>query len=265
MARATRLHRVGQGFKSLNAHKLNPQILKEHKDFLIINKPAGLVVHSDGRTQEQTLCDFILKNYPEIQGVGEPMVIKDEKTKEEITIDRPGIVHRLDRATSGIILVARNQKAFEYFKNQFKERKIHKKYKAFVYGNIKEDYLTIDEPIGRNKKNFRQWLAGFRARGQKREAVTEIKVLKRSSDKSVTLIEASPRTGRTHQIRVHLKHIYHPIVCDDLYAPDRESYFGFERLALHAKSISFVNLAGKLVNFEAPYPEDFKKAISLIK
>ncbi len=244
---------------------LTPQILKEEKDFLIINKPAGLVVHSDGRTDESTLCDFILEKYPEIKNVGEPLIIKNEKTGEETKIDRPGIVHRLDRDTSGVILVARNQKAFEFFKKQFQDRKIEKKYEAFVYGNIKEDSLTINEPIGRSRKNFRQWLAGFRARGEMREAITEIKVLKRSTDKSVTFIEARPKTGRTHQIRVHLKHIYHPIVCDEIYAPDRETFLGFNRTALHAKNLTFIDLSGEKLSFTAPYPDDFEQAISLIK
>lgn len=103
------------------------------------------------------------------------------------------------------------------------------------------------------------------ARGELREAVTEIKVLKRSTDKSVTFIEAKPKTGRTHQIRVHMKHIYHPIVCDEIYAPDRESLLGFERTALHAKSLSFIDLNNNKLSFEAPYPADFERAIALIK
>jgi len=241
------------------------EILKEDKDFLVINKPAGLIVHSDGRTDELTLCDLILEKFPETKDVGEPLVIKNEKTGEETKIARPGIVHRLDRDTSGVIVVARNQKSFEDLKKQFQDRKIQKKYEAFVYGNIKEDSVLINEPIGRSKKNFRQWLAGLRARGEMREAITEIKVLKRSMDKNVTYIEASPKTGRTHQIRVHLKHIYHPIVCDEIYAPDRESLLGFQRTALHAKSLSFTSLSGEIITFEAPYPDDFKTAISLIK
>ncbi len=242
-----------------------PQIIKEDNDFLVINKPAGLIVHSDGRTDEPTLCDFILEKYPEIKDVGEPLVIKNEKTSEEIKIYRPGIVHRLDRDTSGVMVIARNLKSFEHLKKQFQDRKIEKTYNAFVYGNIKEDSLLINEPIGRSKKNFRQWLAGFRARGELREAVTEIKVLKRSVDKSVTFIEAKPKTGRTHQIRVHLKHIYHPIVCDEIYAPDRDSFLGFNRTALHAKNLSFIDLNNNNVAFEAPYPDDFDRAISLIK
>ncbi|HRY30861.1 MAG TPA: RluA family pseudouridine synthase [Candidatus Paceibacterota bacterium] len=246
-------------------YNLTPEILKADKDFLIINKPADLVVHSDGRTKESTLCDFLLKKYPAIKGVGEPALILDQETGKKISIDRPGIVHRLDRDTSGVMIVARNQKFFEYLKKQFQDRLIEKKYHAFVYGNIKEKFLTIDEPIGRSKKNFRQWLAGLRARGEKREAVTNIEVLKRATDKSVTFIEASPKTGRTHQIRVHLKHIYHPIVCDNLYAPNRESLLGFSRMALHAKSLRFIDPKGQILSFEAPYPLDFERAISLIK
>lgn len=237
-------------------------IAKRYKDYLIIDKPAGLIVHSDGRTDEPTLCDWIVENYPEIAGVGEPAEIRNA-SGEVIMIDRPGIVHRLDRDTSGIMVIARNQKSFAYLKKQFKDRKVEKIYHAFVYGNIKEDELTIDEPIGRNKNNFRQWFAGkvSNIRGKSREAITHLRVLNRTKNKSVTLVEAKPKTGRTHQIRVHLKSIYHPIVADDLYAPDREKLLGFNRTALHAKSIRFVAPDGAEVFVEVPYPTDFDQAI----
>jgi len=239
---------------------MQPQTLKESDSFIILNKPAGLVVHPDGRTEESTLCDWILENYPEIEGVGEPL-----KLENGATIDRPGIVHRLDRETSGIMVVARTQKGFEYLKQQFQDQKVEKTYHTIVYGNIKEDRITIDEPIGRSKKDFRQWFSGKKTRGKTREAITEFKILKRSTDKNVTLIEASPKTGRTHQIRVHLKSIYHPIVCDSLYAPDRDCLFGLNRTALHSKSIKFTAPAGDTISAEALYPDDFERAISLIK
>jgi len=236
-----------------------PQTILETKDFLILNKPAGLVVHSDGKTDEPTLCDWILENYPETAGVGEPFKLNDD-----IVIDRPGIVHRLDRETSGVIIVARNQETFEYLKTQFQDRKVEKTYHAFVYGNIKEEERTIDAPIARSKVNFRQWQSGGKTRGELRDALTEFKVLKRSEDKQTTFVEVYPKTGRTHQIRVHMKYIFHPIVCDGLYAPDRECFFDFKRTALHARSVKFIAPGGEDVFAEAEYPEDFAKAIELI-
>ncbi len=239
---------------------MEPKILKEEKDYIVINKPAGLVVHSDGRTDERTLCDWILKKYPETKDVGESF-----NTPGGETISRPGIVHRLDRDTSGVIIVARTQKGFEYFKKLFQEREIEKKYHTFVYGNIKEEEGVIDAPIGRSKKNFKQWFAGLKTRGKTRDAVTRYTVLERSANKDVTFIEVAPKTGRTHQIRVHLKSIYHPIVADALYAPDRESPLSIQRTALHARTIFFKDWNDQIVSIEAPYPEDFQKALESFK
>ena len=237
-----------------------PQILKEEKDYIVINKPAGLMVHGDGRSTEKTLCDFLLEKFPEIAGVGEPLKISDE-----VKIDRPGIVHRLDRETSGVMIIARTKEGFEYLKHEFQERRVHKTYHTFVYGNIREDSGVIDSPIGRSKTDFRQWSAGKTARGEMRDAVTEFTVLKRAEDKTVTFVEARPKTGRTHQIRVHFKSIFHPVVADNLYAPGREKMLGFERLALHARAVEFSDLSGKTVIYEAEYPEDFARAVKEMK
>lgn len=239
---------------------MSPQILKEEKDYIVINKPAGLMVHGDGRSNEKTLCDFLLEKFPEMAGVGEPL-----KISEEIKIDRPGIVHRLDKETSGVMLIARTQEGFDFLKNGFQNRLIQKTYHTFVYGNIREESGIIDSPIGRSKGDFRQWSAGKNTRGEMREAVTEFTVLKRASDKTVTFVEARPKTGRTHQIRVHFKSIFHPVVADSLYAPGREKMLGFERLALHARTIQFVDLSGQPVSYEAEYPEDFARAVEEMK
>lgn len=237
----------------------DPEILFEHQDFIIINKPAGLVVHPDGRSEKKTLCDFLIQKYPELENVGEDLNVNIGK--EVILIKKPGIVHRLDTDTSGIMIVPRTRESFGYFKDMFKTRKVEKIYHAFVYGNIKEDSGKIDDPIGRSKKDFRQWFVGRMIRGKSREALTYFTVLKRSEDKKTTFVEVRPRTGRTHQIRVHLKSIYHPVVSDDLYAKDRQKALGFERVALHASELSFRGLDGKKYNFTADYPSDFKKAI----
>lgn len=262
--------------------ELIPQILLENKDFLIINKPAGLVVHPDGKTVEPTLCDWIVENYPKLVGVGEP-----SKAPDGTLLDRPGIVHRLDRETSGVLVIAKNQPAFDFLKNSFQTRDVQKTYNTFVWGLVKEDKGTIDRPIGRSKTDFRKWSAERFARGDLRPATTEYKVISRktfSGDESplgaedsvkltskaskkskiplnFTFVEAFPKTGRTHQIRVHFKAINHPVVGDALYAPNHPQMLGFKRLALHSRFISFTGLDGKRVSVEAPLPKDFQEAL----
>lgn len=233
------------------------KIIYEDKNILALNKPAGLIVHSDGRTEEKTLADWLIEKYPEIKNVGEPW------QKETVTIPRPGIVHRLDRETSGAIIVAKNQETFLFLKKQFQERKIVKKYRAFVYGKLKETEGVIERPIGKSTQDFRLWSAQRGARGEMREAVTEYKVI--DSNENFSLVEAMPKTGRTHQIRVHFKAISHPVVCDRLYAPGRECALGFERLALHSFQIGFEKEIGNFIEIEAPYPADFKKALEEFK
>ena len=232
-------------------------VLYEDSDVIVINKPAGLVVHSDGKRKESTLTDWIDKNYPESKGVGEPLTLSNSDV-----IERSGIVHRIDRETSGVMLIAKNQPAFLYFKKQFQDRLVSKIYHTFVYGEMKDDDGVIDRPIGRSRKDFRQWSAQRGARGAMREAVTHYRVLARSG--GFSFVEVIPKTGRTHQIRVHFKAVNHPIVSDSLYAPKKEKALGFERLALHSYSIEFNSMKGKKIKATAPYPEDFEKAIKII-
>jgi 23S rRNA pseudouridine1911/1915/1917 synthase len=237
-------------------------ILFEDKDALVINKPADLVVHPDGKSKEKTLVDWLLKKYPRMKNVGEPIILPDG-TK----ILRPGIVHRIDRDTTGCLLIAKNQKAFEFLKGQFKVRKVHKVYHAFVYGNLKDERGMIDRPIGRSSTDFRKWTSQRGARGEMREAVTYFKVL--GNKGGITMIEALPKTGRTHQIRVHFSAINHPIVQDKLYASEfylkQKQQLGFKRVALHAKDLEIMLPSGKLLSVSAPYPEDFEKAAAKIK
>lgn len=232
---------------------MEPTVLYEDKDVIAINKPAGLVVHGDGKTKEPNLVDWLLLKYPEIKSVGEPG--RDSHGNE---ILRSGIVHRLDRETSGVMLVAKTQESFENLKKQFQEHKIQKKYEAFVYGQIKVDGV-VDRPIGRSASDFRKWSAQRGARGEMREAITEYKVI--SANKDYSLVELLPKTGRTHQIRVHMKAISHPLVSDSLYAPNHDNALGFDRVALHSREVTFMGLDGKSHTVEAPYPEDFEKAL----
>ncbi|PIR38761.1 MAG: RNA pseudouridine synthase [Candidatus Zambryskibacteria bacterium CG10_big_fil_rev_8_21_14_0_10_42_12] len=236
---------------------MNISVLYEDDDVLVLDKPAGLLVHGDGRSVEETLVDWIHEQYPDIQDVGE-----DARVATGEIVKRPGIVHRIDRDTSGVIIVCKTAESFAHMKRQFQTRQVEKHYKAFVYDNIKEDEGVIDKPIGRSPKDFRQWSSENNARGELREAETRWKKI--ISTKTCAFLEVIPKTGRTHQIRVHLKYIEHPIVADPLYAPQRAKLLGFERLALHAHQISFETVSGKKVSVEAPYPRDFEKAIETI-
>lgn len=231
------------------------EILFEDDNLLVLNKPAGLNVHSDGKVEEKTLSDWLLEKYPEIKDIGEPWKMSDS----DKVILRPGIVHRLDKETSGVMVVAKNQNTYLFLKKQFQEREVFKSYRSFVYGGFKETSGVINKPIGRSPTDFRQRSAMPNARGALREAETEYKVI--FSGREYSFVEAVPKTGRTHQIRVHLKAINHPVVCDKLYAPKRDCLLGFQRLALHAFNLKFKSPDNKELDIEAPYPEDFKIAL----
>lgn len=236
---------------------MEPKIIYEDENILAINKPAGLVVHPDGRTEEESVSMWMLKNYPHSRDVGEPIKLTDGGT-----IERPGIVHRIDRDTSGILLLAKTEKGFEHLKNQFKDRTIQKKYFAFIYGNLKDTHGSIKLPIARSGSDFRKWSAERGARGEKRDALTYYQVLAQNKDAS--LIEAQPKTGRTHQIRVHFKALQRPIIGDKLYAPTMPLLLGFKRLALHARELSFTNTQEKSITIKAEFPEDFLSAFKEI-
>ncbi len=227
------------------------EILFENENVVALNKPAGIAVHPDGKNEFFTVVDFLLEKYPKIAEVGEPMILSNGER-----ILRPGIVHRIDKDTSGVLLVARTPEGYAYLKEQFQNREVKKTYFAFVYGKMSEERGTIDLPIGRGALGKR--VAGSGAKGELREAHTKFRTLK--SESEVSCLEVWPLTGRTHQIRVHLKAIHHSIVCDPLYAPHREALLGFQRLALHAGRISFEDLDGSKREIKAPFPADFEEA-----
>lgn len=235
-------------------------ILKSETDeILALNKPAGLIVHSDGRTHEPSLADWILQEYPDLANVGEPWI---SPQGERVLL--AGIVHRLDRGTSGIVLVAKNPEMYAYLKNEFKERRIEKVYRAFVYGHMEQKEGKIIAEIARSSEPPRRWYAKQCDENNKRAAITEWKLLKCMFDpqagEPVSYIEIRPKTGRTHQIRVHFASVLHPIVADHLYAPECASLFGFDRPALHAFRISFKLPSGERQTFTAPLPSDFEYA-----
>lgn len=237
-------------------------LIYETKDFIAVNKPAGLLVHPIGFKTEPTLVDWILERYPEIKNVGDDPEI------------RPGIVHRLDRDTSGVILIARNQKFFDYLKNLFKTHQVKKTYLALVYGKIEPKLGVIKTPIGIKKGTVKRTIWQKKAKTFK-EAITEYRVLKifkyNISDAAVykmlyfSLVELVPETGRTHQIRVHLASIGHPVVGDKLYGFKKfKPSFNLERQFLHAVSLEFSTAAGRRLRIEAELPEELKQFIDTL-
>ena len=256
-------------------------ILYEDADCLVVNKPAGLMVHSDGRSKGPFLTDWIVENYPLTVDVGDPMTDQEGKP-----VNRAGIVHRLDRETSGAIIIAKNKESHANLKSQFKDRTISKKYLAFVWGEVKESFGTINRPIGRSGSDFRKYSAQRGARGEMKTAETywtkkaggkcfvsgiaNINNVSMANGDNIgkedkfTLLEAEPKTGRTHQIRVHFNAVNHPVVGDSLYASKRPMALGFERLALHSRSIEFKTLLGKKVKVIAPLPKDFEVALKAL-
>ena len=233
------------------------KILFEDDNYLIIDKPAGMLVHSDGRTKGDSVTDWLSKKYPALENVGGEVEVQHGEP-----VKRWGLVHRIDRETSGILVIAKNQTAFDDLQEKFQNRKVKKTYYAFVYGRVTIDHQVVDLPIGRSKTDFRRWSTGTDARGNMREATTEYRVIHKTNE--ATFVEVMPKTGRTHQIRVHMRAVGNPIVCDSVYAPLRKGVLGFERLALHAKSISFKNLSGEPIVASAPYPADFVKALETL-
>jgi len=257
---------------------MNIKIIYEDEYILALDKPSGLLVHTDGRTKELTLVDWINENYPHLNDVGEEQTLQNgEKIK------RPGIVHRLDRDTSGIIVVVKTKESYKFLKEQFQNRKVQKIYNAVVWGNFSPDKVegVIEKPIGRSSSDFRKWSAEYGAKGELREAITEYKVITQNCREDALLgklayLEIRPKTGRTHQIRVHLKSISHPIVCDKLYGSkksnevrdtnyDKKENLGFDRLALHSLSIKLELPNNAHITIESPLPKEFENALNLFK
>jgi 23S rRNA pseudouridine1911/1915/1917 synthase len=229
------------------------EIIFENEDFLAINKPAGLLVHPTNISKEKTLVDWIAEKHPEIIGVG------DASLESEQEILRPGIVHRLDRDTSGIMLIAKNNDAFFYLKNLFQEKKIKKNYSALVFGNFSEKSGVVDKPIGIKSSSIKRSTAAKKIRDVK-EAQTEYKVIKNyslDSGRKFALLEVYPRTGRTNQIRVHLASIGHSVVGDKVYGSQKlHSPEGLERMFLHAFGLEMPLKDGSIIRLEVDLPDN---------
>lgn len=235
---------------------MEPTILYEDSNILVVDKPSGLVVHSDGRTTEATLVDWVLEKYPEQKEVGGLHTLDSGRYAP-----RAGILHRLDRETSGVIMIAKNDETFYFLQRQFLDHSVQKTYNAFVHGVLAEAQGVIDLPIGRSRSDFRRWATGPDARGALRPAETSYRVLETNG--TYSYLELKPKTGRTHQLRVHLLALGHPILCDSRY--DSQSGLGFERLALHALSLSIKLPSGEQKTFTTPLPPDFLAAHSEFK
>ncbi len=224
-----------------------PKILYEDKNLIALNKPAGLLVHPIKKFEsENSLVRWLVKKYPEISKVGD-----DPE-------NRPGIVHRLDQDTSGVMVVARNQKTFEYLKKLFQNHEVKKTYVAMVWGEIKKPSGIIDRPMGLKSGTLKRTT---RTKGTKliKDAITIYRVRGYFSlagePEHFTLIEAEPKTGRTHQIRVHLASIGYPIVGDEIYTKRKSPKF-LKRQFLHAESLELTLPNGRRAIFNAPLPPD---------
>lgn len=242
----------------------NPDIIAETADYLIINKPAGLAVHGGGNLQEATLADWLILNYPKIRKIGDDPA-------------RPGLVHRLDKDVSGLMVIAKNQKSFNDLKEQFKDRSVNKEYTALVYGRLAKDDGLIDFPITRSRSghkmaalpaNTAELLSRRHPRGRdqgnieswlkSRGALTKFTVLKRFVN--YTLLRVNIKTGRTHQIRVHFFALGYPLVGDDLYntkkTKEKNKKLALNRVFLVADDLSFRDLKGQKQHFSLPLPSE---------
>jgi 23S rRNA pseudouridine1911/1915/1917 synthase len=251
----------------------DPEIIFENEDYLILNKPAGLIVHGGPGIEGKTLCDFLISHYPPIKTVGEDP-------------NRPGIVHRLDKEASGLMVVAKNQKSFNYFKKQFQDRKIVKEYTALAYGQIAKDEETINFAIKRSKDGYR--MVSLPNSSQKitdkkkptnrdyglmkaltgsKEALTELNVEHRFIN--YTLLKVKIKTGRTHQIRVHLFAYGHPLVGDNLYftfkTKIKNQKINLNRIFLVATALSFIDQNKVRQNFNISLPDQLSDFLNKIK
>ena len=227
------------------------EILYEDADVILINKPKGMVVHPSAGHYSGTLVNGLMYHCKdELSGINGVM--------------RPGIVHRIDMDTTGVIIACKNDKSHNSIAEQLKEHSITRRYRAIVCGNIKEDEGTVDKPIGRDPSNrLRNAVTDLNSKN----AVTHYKVLERFG--RFTLIEAQLETGRTHQIRVHMAYLKHPLLGDELYGPVKSkegSKLGAKRQMLHAGILGFVHPStGEYMEFESSLPDDFESVLKKLR
>ena len=236
----------------ITAENIPLDIVYEDDDVAVINKPRGMVVHPGPGNPSGTLVNAIMYHM-------------GDSLSSINGVIRPGIVHRIDKDTSGLLMIAKNDKAHESLAAQLKVHSVTREYTALVYDNIKEDELTVDEPIGRDERNrMRNAVNGSGARN----AVTHIKVLERFG--KYTLVKAILETGRTHQIRVHMAYMHHPLAGDELYGPRRQSSkiegIPVSGQLLHAGTLGFIHPStGEYMEFHSDLPEVFAQVLAKLR
>lgn len=221
-------------------------IVYEDKDLAVVNKPRGMVVHPAPGNYSGTLVNALLYHLKSLSSIN--------------GIIRPGIVHRIDKDTTGLLMVAKNNFSHMGLSEQLKEHSINRRYWALVNGNIREDSGTINAPIGRHPVDRKKMAVVHR---NSRDAITHFKVLERFGD--YTLIEAKLETGRTHQIRVHMSYISHPVVGDPVYGRKNEKY-NLKGQLLHAKIIGFIHPRNEeYMEFDSELPNDFMRILNILR
>ncbi len=225
-------------------------ILYEDNDVLVVNKPKDMVVHPAAGHYKDTLVNAIMYHCKDnLSGINGVM--------------RPGIVHRIDKDTTGSVIICKNDNAHHKIAEQLKDHSINRVYHAICYGILKDDEGVIKTNIGRSP-NDRKKMAVVASGGK--EAITHYRVLKRFEKDSFTYIECKLETGRTHQIRVHMAHIGHPLLGDEVYASGRKSKFKTNGQCLHAKTLGFIHpVSGEYIETDAPLPEYFSHLIDVLK
>ncbi|MFC1790014.1 RluA family pseudouridine synthase [Patescibacteria group bacterium] len=230
-----------------------PKVILREDSFLVINKPFGLVVNRAESVKGETLQDWLEKE-------GNVPLSQEEKPFYK----RSGIAHRLDKDTSGVLLVARQESAFESLLSQFKKRQVKKEYLALVQGKLKDPRGKIDLPVARNQRN--RFRFGVFLGGKQAETSYATVANYQKGSRFYSFLKLNPKTGRTHQLRVHLKHLHHPIVSDPIYQGRknyREDIKWCPRLFLHARKITFTHpISGEEVTCQAPLPGELKSALS---
>jgi len=230
----------------------NLKIIYEDNDLLVVDKPAGLIVFSERKSAEKTLADYLIEKFPYLKNNKPP---------------RYGIVHRLDKDTSGVLLVTKNDETLFFLQKQFKNRTIQKKYLALVTGEIKNNEGIIETLIGRSPKDGKKqkvFLSGEPGSQDKRQAITEYKVVERYD--GYTLLEVVPKTGRKHQIRCHLAHIHHPIAGDKVYGfKNQQTPKGLNRHFLHASYLKIELPNGQIKELKSDLPEELRNVITKLK
>lgn len=233
----------------IKAEDISLDVIYEDEDIIIINKPKNMVVHPGNGNYEGTLVNALMYSHKNsLSGIN--------------GVIRPGIVHRIDKDTTGILVIAKNDNAHKTLSDDFKKHDIVRKYIALVKGCVSKDRLLIDLPVGRDDKDRKKMSVTTK---NSRNAVTHITVLERFAESGYTLVEATLETGRTHQIRVHMAHIGHPLVGDKTYGKEKNE-FGVKGQLLHAKTLGFKHPKTlEYMEFEKELPIEYQRVLEILK